>query len=157
MKKIFYAACMVAIVAIGAIPSSATSKSIVDIAAGDPQFSTLVSLLKEAKLVETLNGEGPFTVFAPTNSAFEKIPSESLLALKKDPAKLKKVLTYHVVGGAVSSESASKLTEAETVAGEKLSIKKSYGALKVDNAKVVKADITASNGVVHVVDSVLMP
>ncbi len=132
-------------------------KTVVGVATSDAQFSTLVGLLKEAGLVETLNGDGPFTVFAPTNDAFAKIPAETLAGLKKDKEKLKQVLTYHVVGGMVKGADAAKLTESKTVSGTDIAISQKGKSLMINDATVVKADILASNGVVHVVDTVLIP
>ena len=155
MKKLLASALL--IIPTFAVSSVAGNPSIVDVAASDPQFSTLVSLLKKADLVDTLNGDGPFTVFAPTNQAFSKVPKETLASLEANPEQLKKVLTYHVVSGKVPSATAKTLTEANTVAGEKFNIRKSYGNLKINDATVIKADIMASNGVVHVIDQVLIP
>lgn len=134
---------------------------IVDLAAADPQFSTLVGLIKTAGLVDTLKGAGPFTVFAPTNDAFAKLPKDVLDGLAKDTTKLKAVLTYHVVSGKVLAKDAMNLTSADTVNGKKLEIKKvSDGAiphLTIGGAKIVKTDIIGSNGVIHVIDTVLVP
>lgn len=124
------------------------------VAAGD--FSTLVTAIKAAGLVETLKGDGPFTVFAPTDEAFKKIPEAQLAALLDDKAALTKVLTYHVVPGKVMAADVVKLNSAATVEGQSVKISSSDG-VKVDNANVVKTDITASNGVIHVIDTVIMP
>ncbi len=124
------------------------------VAAGD--FSTLVTAIKAAGLVETLKGDGPFTVFAPTDEAFKKIPEAQLAALLNDKAALTKVLTYHVVPGKVMAADVVKLESAATVEGQSVKISSSDG-VKVDNANVVKTDITASNGVIHVIDTVIMP
>lgn len=124
------------------------------VAAGD--FSTLVTAIKAAGLVETLKGDGPFTVFAPTDEAFKKIPEAQLAALLEDKAALTKVLTYHVVPGKVMAADVVKLDSAATVEGRSVRISSSDG-VKVDNAKVLKTDITASNGVIHVIDTVIMP
>ncbi|UAW98305.1 fasciclin domain-containing protein [Halopseudomonas nanhaiensis] len=120
------------------------------------QFDTLLTAVKEAGLEETLKGAGPFTVFAPTDEAFEKIPDSDLEALLADKEKLTDVLTYHVVSGKVMAEDVAGMSSAPTVQGESLSIDASDG-VKVDDAKVVKADVKASNGVIHVIDTVLMP
>lgn len=132
---------------------------IVDTAVGAGQFTTLVTAVKEAGLVETLKGEGPFTVFAPTDAAFAKLPDgtvESLLE-PENKEKLTEILTYHVVSGKVmSSDIAGKEIEAETVQGSTLDIDATDG-VTVNDANVVKADVAASNGVIHVIDTVLMP
>ncbi|MET0119155.1 MAG: fasciclin domain-containing protein [Sedimenticola sp.] len=123
-------------------------------AAGD--FDTLVTAVKAAGLVETLQGDGPFTVFAPTDEAFAKIPAGQLNALLADKEALTKVLTYHVVAGKVVASDVVKLDSAKTVQGQSVSIDASSG-VKVDNANVIKTDIMASNGVIHVIDSVILP
>jgi uncharacterized surface protein with fasciclin (FAS1) repeats len=132
------------------------SKDIVDTAAAAGNFSTLVKAVQAAGLVETLKGPGPFTVFAPTDEAFAKLPAGALDGLLKDKAKLASVLTYHVVPGKVMAADAAKLSSAKTVQGASLSIDASQG-VKVNDAKVVKADIACSNGVIHVIDAVVMP
>lgn len=132
------------------------SKDIVDTAVEAGSFETLVTAVKAAGLVETLKGEGPFTVFAPTDEAFAALPEGALEGLLKDKEKLTAVLTYHVVPGKVLAADVVKLDSAKTVQGGSVSIDSSDG-VKVDEAKVVKADIMTSNGVIHVVDRVLMP
>ncbi len=124
------------------------------IAAGD--FSTLVTAIKAADLVETLKGEGPFTVFAPTDEAFAQIPEDKLNSLLQDKAALTAVLTYHVVPGKVTAAEVMELNSAKTVQGQSITIDTSEG-VKVDNAKVVKTDIETSNGVIHVIDAVILP
>ena len=124
------------------------------VAAGS--FTTLVQALEAAGLVDTLRGEGPFTVFAPTDEAFAKIPKADLQALLADKEKLTAVLTYHVVSGKVLASDVVKLSSADTVGGQSLSIDASDG-VQVNDAKVVKADVLASNGVIHVIDTVLLP
>jgi uncharacterized surface protein with fasciclin (FAS1) repeats len=131
-------------------------KSIIETALENPQFSTLVTAVKAADLVETLSGPGPFTVFAPTNDAFAKIPAETLQAVLADKAKLTSILTYHVVSGKVMAEDVVSLTEAKTVQGGTLKIDASNGVM-INDAKVTTADIECSNGVIHVIDTVLMP
>lgn len=131
-------------------------KSIIEVALENPQFETLVTAIKAADLVETLSGPGPFTVFAPTNDAFAKIPAETLQAVLEDTAKLTSILTYHVVSGKVMSEDVVSLTEAKTVQGGTLKIDASNGVM-INDAKVITADIECSNGVIHVIDTVLMP
>jgi len=132
------------------------SKDIVDTAIAAGSFKTLAAALQAAGLDETLKGVGPFTVFAPTDEAFARIPKADLDALLKDKRKLTKVLTYHVVPGRVKAKDVAKLTEARTVEGQSLKIDTSSG-IKVGGASVVKADVEASNGVIHVIDSVLLP
>jgi uncharacterized surface protein with fasciclin (FAS1) repeats len=129
---------------------------IVDVAVGAGDFETLVTAVKAAGLVETLKGEGPFTVFAPTDEAFAKIPKDQLDALLADKAKLTAVLTYHVVPGKVMAADVVKLDSAKTVQGQSVSIGHADG-VTVDGAKVVKTDIPASNGVIHVIDTVIIP
>ncbi|CDM65320.1 secreted/surface protein with fasciclin-like repeats [Pyrinomonas methylaliphatogenes] len=135
-------------------------KDIVDTLMSDPQFSTLVMLVQKANLVDTLKGPGPFTVFAPTNDAFAKIPKQKLDALMNDPEKLRTVLLYHVINMNVPA-SAARTMPAPTAAGAQLSVKVSMRGntkmVMVDNAKVIRADIMASNGVIHAIDTVLMP
>ena len=132
------------------------SKDIVDTAVGAGDFKTLVKALTAADLVTTLKGEGPFTVFAPTDEAFAKLPPEALEALLADKAKLTKVLTYHVVPGKVMAADVVKLDRAKTVEGSSVAIS-TVGGVKVDRANVVKTDIPASNGVIHVIDTVIIP
>lgn len=135
---------------------SSMGMDIVDTAVKAGDFDTLVVAVKEAGLVETLKGPGPFTVFAPTDEAFAKIPPGDLKALLADKEALRKVLTYHVVPGKVMAADVMKLTSAKTVEGQSISIDTRDG-VKVDNARVIKADIVASNGVIHVIDTVIMP
>jgi uncharacterized surface protein with fasciclin (FAS1) repeats len=139
-----------------AMSESSQPKDIVDTAVSAGSFNTLVTAVKEAGLVETLKGEGPFTVFAPTDEAFSKIPADQLNALLADKEALTKVLTYHVVPGKVMAKDVIKLSSAQTVQGQSLSIDASSG-VKVDNARVLKTDIETSNGVIHVIDSVMLP
>ena len=140
-----------------ATPHQGHTKNIVDVATSAGSFNTLLAAVKAAGLVATLQGEGPFTVFAPSDAAFAKIPKAQLDALLADKAKLTKVLTYHVVAGRVTAADVAKRTSATTVAGPSLKIHVANGTVHVDNAKVVKADVMASNGVIHVIDTVLMP
>ena len=133
-------------------------KDIVAVAQEAGNFNTLLSALTAADLKETLSGPGPYTVFAPTDEAFAKLPKEQLDALLADKEKLRAVLTYHVIPGKVlaSDITAGKMTSMKTVNGQPLSIDTKDG-VKIGNAKVVKSDIQASNGVIHVIDTVLMP
>jgi len=133
-----------------------SQKDIVDTAVAAGNFKTLASALQAAGLVETLKGKGPFTVFAPTDEAFAKLPAGTLDALLKDKDKLTAILTYHVVGGKVMAADVVKLKEAKTLQGQSLSISTS-GGVKVDMANVIKTDLAASNGVIHVIDSVMLP
>jgi uncharacterized surface protein with fasciclin (FAS1) repeats len=133
-------------------------KDIVDTAVEAGQFKTLAAALTAAGLVETLKGPGPFTVFAPTDEAFAKLPKETLDDLLKpeNKAKLAGILTYHVVSGKVMSGEVVKMTSAKTVQGQDVTIDATDG-VKVNGAKVVKADIETSNGVIHVIDTVILP
>jgi uncharacterized surface protein with fasciclin (FAS1) repeats len=132
---------------------------IVDTAVSAGSFTTLVTALKAAGLVDTLKGEGPFTVFAPTDAAFAQLPEGTLEDLLKpeNKDKLTAILTYHVVGGKVLAKDVVNLTSAKTVNGKELAIKAGAEGVKVDNANVTKTDIETSNGVIHVIDAVLLP
>lgn len=136
----------------------AQNKNIVELAVGTESLSTLVTAVKAAGLVETLSGNGPFTVFAPTNAAFEALPDGTLESLLKPENKdqLVAVLTYHVIGAKVMSSDLKEGQKAKTVQGEEVTISLKNGA-SVNGAKVAKADIAASNGVVHVIDAVILP
>lgn len=129
---------------------------IVDTAIAAGSFNTLVTAVEAAGLVETLKGEGPFTVFAPTDEAFAKLPEGTIEALLQDKAKLTAILTYHVVPGKVMASDVVNLESAKTVQGQSLAIEAGQG-VKVDSANVIKADIMTSNGVIHVIDAVLLP
>lgn len=131
-------------------------KNIVEKAIEAGQFNTLVAAVKAAGLVETLSGPGPFTVFAPNDAAFAKIPKATLDGVLKDKAKLTAILTYHVVSGKVMAKDVMKMKSVKTLQGGSLTIDTSDG-VKVNGAKVIQADIEVSNGVCHVIDSVLMP
>jgi uncharacterized surface protein with fasciclin (FAS1) repeats len=138
----------------------ATAKpTIVEIAAGNPDFSTLVAALQAADLVDALSGAGPFTVFAPTNEAFAQLPEGTLdmLLLPENKDKLVAILTYHVVAGEVLAADVVTLTEATSLEGDTISISATDGAVKVDDANVIATDIQASNGVIHVIDAVITP
>ena len=150
MKKSLIAAA----IAIGAT-FSVQAKDIVDTAVSAGNFNTLATALKAAGLVDTLKGQGPFTVFAPTDAAFAKIPKADLDALLKDKAKLTAVLTYHVVPGKVMASDV-KAGQVKTVQGSNLTVSTSMGVM-VDQAKVTATDIVADNGVIHVIDSVIIP
>jgi len=132
---------------------------IVDTAVSAGSFKTLVAAVKAAGLVDTLKGEGPFTVFAPTDDAFAKLPEGTIETLLKpeNKGKLQSILTYHVVAGNVAAADVVKLTSAATVQGQNVDIAVTDGVVKIDNANVVKTDIHTSNGVIHVIDSVILP
>ncbi len=129
---------------------------IVDTAVNAGSFNTLVAAVKAANLVDTLKGAGPFTVFAPTDEAFAKLPAGTVDALLQDIPKLTKILTYHVVSGKVTAAEVVKLKSATTVEGSTLKIDASNG-VKVNDSKVVTPDVAADNGVIHVIDTVLLP
>lgn len=132
-------------------------KDIVDTAVAAGSFKTLATALEAADLIATLKGPGPFTVFAPTDAAFAKLPAGTLDGLLKDKAKLGAILTYHVVAGKVEAKDVVKLDSAKTVNGQSVTIKVMGEMVHVDNATVTATDIQASNGVIHVIDTVLMP
>ena len=138
-----------------------TSKDIVDIAIGDNRFKTLVTALKAAGLVDTLKGQGPFTVFAPTDDAFAKLPQNTLNDLLKpeNKEKLTKILTYHVTPQKLTAEEITKLNgkELQTVSGDKAKVEVKNNEVYIDGAKVVVTDIKAKNGIIHVIDTVMMP
>ncbi|GAB4132884.1 MAG: fasciclin domain-containing protein [Cyanobacteria bacterium J069] len=129
---------------------------IVDTAVNAGSFSTLVAAVKAAGLVDTLKGKGPFTVFAPTDEAFAKLPEGTVDGLLKDIPKLKKILTYHVVSGKVMASDVTKLKSAKTVEGSEVKIDASKG-VKVNESTVTTADVAADNGVIHIIDTVLIP
>ena len=150
MKKTLIALALTAGATFGAF-----AQDIVDVAAKAGNFNTLVTAVKAAGLVDTLKGPGPFTVFAPTDAAFAKVPKAKLDALLADKAALTKVLTYHVVPGKVMAADV-KAGKVKTVQGSEITVS-TAGGVKVDAANVVKTDIAADNGVIHVIDSVIMP
>ena len=131
--------------------------NIVDTAVQAGSFNTLVAAVKAAGLVDTLQGAGPFTVFAPTDEAFAKLPAGTVDALLKDLPKLKQILTYHVVSGKVMASDVVKLKSATTVQGSDVKIDASNGGVKVNDSKVSTADVAADNGVIHIIDTVLIP
>lgn len=136
--------------------TSVFAKDIVDTAVANGNFKTLATALTAAGLIETLKGPGPFTVFAPTDEAFAKIPKADLDALLKDKAKLSAVLTYHVVAGKVMAADV-KTGKVKTVQGSELNIEVNSSNVKVDNATITKTDIVTDNGVIHVIDTVVIP
>ena len=137
----------------------AQQKDIVDTAVGAGSFKTLAAALQAAGLIETLKGAGPFTVFAPTDEAFAKLPAGTVEDLLKpeNKAKLTAILTYHVVPGKVMASQVISLKEAKTVNGKSVKISVANGTVMIDNAKVIKTDIGATNGVIHVIDTVILP
>jgi uncharacterized surface protein with fasciclin (FAS1) repeats len=147
---------LLAVVASNAAAATKANEDIVDTAVAAGNFNTLVIAVQEAGLVETLKGDGPFTVFAPTDEAFAKIPKEQLDALLADKEKLVAVLTYHVVPGKVMAADVAGLKSAKTVQGQEITIDTSEG-VRVDEATVIQADVVASNGVIHVIDTVILP
>ena len=167
MKRISIVA--VAVVALAVAAGTATvgratttapkmgEKNLVQTAVAAGQFKTLASLLQKAGLAGTLEHKGPFTVFAPTDAAFAKVPKATLASLAKNKAKLRAVLLYHVVNGKVTAAQAMNLHSAKTLEGKSLSIRVTGGKVIVGGATVVKADVAASNGVIHVIDKVLIP
>lgn len=154
-RTLLAAFAVVALVGTSAQAADA-QKDIVDTAVAAGSFKTLATALTAAGLIDTLKGAGPFTVFAPTDEAFAKLPAGTLDALLKDKAKLTAVLTYHVVAGKVMAKDVVKLKSAKTVQGGSVTIDTTKG-VKVDAANVVKTDIACSNGVIHVIDTVILP
>lgn len=159
--KLFFASIATFAVALGTsvFAVAEDKKDIVDTAVGAGSFKTLVAAVQAADLVDTLKGKGPFTVFAPSDEAFAKLPKGTVEELVKpeNKEKLVAILTYHVVPGKVMAKDVVKLTAAKTVQGQEVAIKVAEGKVTVDNAKVVKTDIDCSNGVIHVIDSVIIP
>jgi len=159
MKKTLvstFAVCLLAASAAFAGSYAKKNQDIVDTAVAAGSFKTLATALEAAGLVDTLKGDGPFTVFAPTDEAFAKLPAGTVEALLQDKEKLTKVLTYHVVAGKVTAADVVKVTSAKTVEGGQLAVEAKDG-VRINGAKVVQADILASNGVIHVIDTVLLP
>jgi len=147
---------LLSVAALIAVTSASYAADIVDTAVSAGQFTTLVKALKAADLVDALKQKGPYTVFAPTDAAFAKLPAGALDSLIKDKDKLAAVLKYHVVSGKVMAAQV-KPGPVKTLQGQTLTVSAQDGTVMVDDAKVIKADIEASNGVIHVIDSVLMP
>ena len=162
MKKKMIAGIVAAMTITGAaanMGAATADKDIVDTAVAAGSFKTLAKALQAADLVETLKGAGPFTVFAPTDEAFAKLPAGTLEALLKpeNKPKLQRILTSHVVAGKVMAADVVKISSAKAVSGDTLTIASRDGGVTVDGAKVVKTDIAATNGVIHVIDSVILP
>jgi len=143
--------------AIASAPAGATGQNIVQVAASNPQFSTLVSLVKKAGLVGALSGSTKLTVLAPTNAAFNAVPKATLNKLASDKSLLIKVLEYHVLKGEVLAAKIVKLRSVKTLEGASVKIRVSGGSVYVNQAKVIKTDVKASNGVIHVINAVLLP
>jgi uncharacterized surface protein with fasciclin (FAS1) repeats len=137
-------------------PTAAARQNIVEIAAGAPNFSTLTSAIKAAGLEDTLKADGPFTVFAPTNAAFRKLAPGVVDSLLQDKTKLRAILEYHVVMGKIMAKDVTS-RDTKTVQGGSLKVSNTNGAVTVDDAKVVQSDIEASNGVIHGIDTIVMP
>jgi uncharacterized surface protein with fasciclin (FAS1) repeats len=156
LRKLFFAA-LVAAPMIVAAPAAAQDSDIVATAQAAGGFETLLAAATAADLVAVLQGEGPYTVFAPTDEAFARIPEEDLKALLADKEALTQVLLYHVVPGKVAAADVVTLSSAETAAGQEVSIEVVDGSVKVDDATVVATDIEASNGIIHVIDRVILP
>jgi uncharacterized surface protein with fasciclin (FAS1) repeats len=164
MKRVFFVVAMLGVTSLLGVALSGSTqggeksgKDIVDTAVGAGQFKTLVTAVKAADLVDTLKGKGPFTVFAPTDEAFAKIPQEKLEALLKDKKALTAVLTYHVVPGKVMAADVVKLDSAKTVQGQSVNIVAQDGKVTINGANVLKTDIVCGNGVIHVIDTVILP
>ncbi|HEX5593709.1 MAG TPA: fasciclin domain-containing protein [Solirubrobacterales bacterium] len=151
------AAVTVIAVPVSSASAAAPSKNIVETAAGAPQFSTLVSLVKKAGLVGVLSGKTNYTVFAPTNAAFDKVPKKTLNQLASNKAMLKKVLLYHVLPGKVPASKVLKMDSAETAEGSKVTFEVRGKSAYVNDAKILKTDIRCSNGIVHAINAVLLP
>jgi len=167
LKTVFASALTAAVLVIGTsaalagdtqdkMETTMATADIIDTAVGAGQFNTLAKALTAAGLIDTLKGPGPFTVFAPTDAAFAKIPAAQLDALLADKAALTKVLTYHVVSGKIDAANV-KTGQVKTVQGQSLNVTAAATGVTVNNANVVKTDVMASNGIIHVIDSVLMP
>ncbi len=154
-----FAARMLAVMALAAVSLSAGEKNIVETAVSAGSFQTLAAALGAAGLVDALQGPGPYTVFAPTDGAFAKLPKGTVEELLKpeNKAKLTRILTYHVVKGRVTAADVVNLKSAATLAGPELAIRVDGGQVRINGSLVTKADVHASNGVIHVIDSVLLP
>jgi len=162
-KKVATLACLTLLLGLSVSPSrgiqTGSSKDIVDTAVAAGTFKTLATALEAAGLVQTLKGSGPFTVFAPTDEAFAKLPAGTLDSLLKpeNKGRLTKILTYHVVAGKLMASDVVKVKSVKTLSGESLQIQSARGTVTINGARVIKTDILASNGVIHVIDAVLLP
>ncbi len=150
---------VLALALMAGVATAAPQKDIVDTAVAAGSFNTLVKAVEAAGLVDTLKGKGPFTVFAPTDQAFAKLPAGTVEMLLKpeNREKLRSILTYHVVAGRLTANEVAQMASAKTVQGQRIHFKVADGKVMVNGAQVIKADIPASNGVIHVIDTVLMP
>ncbi len=159
LGKLAVAAVAAMGILVGSTAARSAEQNIVDTAISAGQFKTLVTALKAAGLVDTLEGPGPFTVFAPTDAAFAKLPAGTVASLLRpeNKAKLTAILTYHVVPGTVMAADVVKLKDAKTVNGKMIVVRAKGGVVMVNDAKVTAADIPATNGVIHVIDSVILP
>jgi uncharacterized surface protein with fasciclin (FAS1) repeats len=159
MRNILKIAAVALLASVATISASAQQKDIVDTAVAAGNFNTLAAALKAADLVDTLKGPGPFTVFAPTDEAFAKLPAGTVESLLKpeNKEKLRAILTYHVVAGRVDSKKVAKMTSAKTVEGSSVTISAAMGHVMINDATVIKADIACSNGIIHVIDAVILP
>lgn len=157
MKRMLAVVAAITVLAVPATASAAPSKNIVETAAGAPQFSTLVSLVERAGLVNALSGNKKLTVFAPTNAAFKKVPKKTLNSLKKNKKLLRKVLLYHVVAGKVPASKVVKRKGAKTLEGSRVHFSVKGKSAYVNTARVISPDIRASNGIIHVINRVLIP
>jgi uncharacterized surface protein with fasciclin (FAS1) repeats len=159
LTTLWVAVLMISVVAFASTDymSSMEKKSIVETAVGAGKFNTLVTAVKAADLVETLSGPGPFTVFAPTDDAFAALPAGTVESLLQNKDKLQAILTYHVVAGKVMAADVVNLKSAKTVNGQEITIMVKDETVMVDNAKVVMTDIECTNGVIHVIDAVILP
>ena len=154
------ALCALAALAVavaGPAAGASTKKDIVQTAAAAGQFQTLTALLRQAGLARTLQGRGPYTVFAPTDAAFAKVPKKTLAALAADKAKLRAVLLYHVARGRLMAAQVAKRRSIKTLNGQSLRVRVTGGQVKINSARVTAANVAASNGVIHVINSVLIP
>jgi len=157
MKKKLLFVVLASVLAIASLSACAKKKDIVDIAVEDGRFTTLVTAVQAADLVDTLKGEGPYTVFAPTDDAFNKLPAGTIEALLNDIPALTNILLYHVVPGKVMAADVVNLSSATTASGESVTISVMGDKVMINDAQVIIADIEASNGVIHVIDSVILP
>ncbi len=158
LKRLIVVAALVSAMALPAATAGAAGgKNIVETAAGSKQFSTLVSLVEKAGLAGTLSGKGPFTVFAPTNAAFAKVPKKTLNELLANKAMLRKVLLYHVLPGRVPASKVEKLESAKTAEGASVKFTVRGKSAYVNESKIITTDIGASNGIIHVINAVLIP
>lgn len=158
LKRLVVLAAAISLIALPVSSASAApSKNIVETAAGAPQFSTLVSLVKKAGLVGVLSGKSDYTVFAPTNAAFNKVPKKTLNELASNKAMLKKVLLYHVLPGKVPASKVLKMKSAKTAEGSKVTFSVRGKSAFVNDSKIITTDIRCSNGIVHAINAVLLP